>query len=275
MHSLTEPLPQNAALRPPTPKARVVAFHLLLSLAVIGLASVLVFGFWYPAELRELAGGLRLFAILAGVDAVCGPLLTMVLYRTTKSRREITLDLTLVALVQLAALAYGLHTLAQARPLVQVFETDRFRLISYADIAENDSQHLPPWFQPWGLAPVRTLGLRPVASASERLESLNSALQGVDAGQRPQRWQDYALNRGDVLQRAQPLATLQKAHAQQRNLVDEAVAKALRDAQPGETDKAQDLLWLPLVSRSHLDWVVLLDPASLRIRAYAPLDGFQ
>lgn len=274
MH-IAKPIPQSTNHRPLAPKGRVVALHLLVSLAVMALAALLVFGFWFPSELRQLAGGLKLFAILAGVDAVCGPLLSMVLYRTTKSRREIGIDLTLVALIQIAALSYGLHTLALARPLAQVFEIDRFRLISYSDIAEGESEHLPPWFKPWSLEPVHTLGLRPVASSSERLESLNAALQGVDAGQRPQRWQDYSLNKAEILKRSQLLEALRAAHADQRNVIDQAVATAVRNIQSGETGNADELRWLPLVSRSSLDGVVLLDPTSLRIRAYAPLDGFQ
>ncbi len=253
----------------------MVALHCLVSITVIALVGVLVFAFWFPAELRHLTGGLKLFSVVAGVDAVCGPLLTMVLYRTSKSRQELAADLILVALIQLVALAYGLHALAQARPLAQVFETDRFRLVSYADIAENDAEHLPAWFKPWGLASVRTLGLRPITSASERLESLSAALQGFDAGQRPQRWQDYALNRKEVLERSGTMAELQEMHVERPQVVDQAISAALQNAQPGETEEADELRWLPIVSRNGADGVVLLDPATLRIRSYAPLDGFR
>ena len=37
---------------------------------------------------------------------------------------------------------------------------------------------------------------------------------------------------------------------------------------------AQALRWLPLVSRRATDWVVLLDPATARVRGYVHLDGF-
>lgn len=272
---VVESIFQSTNQRPLASKRRVITLHLLVSLVVMALAALLVFGFWFPSELWQVAGGLRLFAILAGVDVVCGPFLTMVLYRTTKSRREIGIDLTLVALIQVAALSYGLHTLALARPLAQVFEVDRFRLISYSDIAEGESEKLPPWFKPWSFEPLHTLGLRPLASSSERLDSLNAALQGVDAGQRPHRWQDYALNRAEVLERSKPLVLLRTIHADLPSVVDKAVAKAMLNIQPGETGNADELRWLPLVSRSSLDGVVLLDPESLRIRAYAPLDGFR
>jgi hypothetical protein len=259
----------------PSSKARVVALHLLLSLSVMAMAAVIVFEFWFPDPWQQLADGLKLFAILAGVDVVCGPLLTAVLYRTSKSRREVSVDLTLVALIQLAALAYGLNALAQARPLAQVFEVDRFRLVSSADITEEDSKYLPAWFQPWSLAPIRTVGLRPVTSSEERLQSLEAAMQGVDAGQRPQRWQDYERNNNDVRNRASPLVVLNTTDEKQRKILDRAIASALRDKQEHETDKADKLLWLPLVSRRNTEWIVLLDPVSLRVRAYAPLDGFQ
>lgn len=277
MHSthIVEQSNVDLTSRPFAPKRRVVALHLLLSLVVMVLAAVLVFWFWFPAEWRQLAGGLKLFAILAGVDVVCGPLLTALLYKVTKSRREVFLDLTLVAAIQLAALGYGLHTLAQARPLALVFEVDRFRVVSSADIVEADIKRLPDWFRPWGMVTVRTLGLRPAASNDERLASFDAALQGVDAGQRPWRWQDYEKSRPEVLKRARPLADLRAAHPDQHKLIDRAVSEALNESRPDEIKEANELLWLPLVSRHSMDWVVLIDPVTLRIRAYVPLDGFK
>ena len=255
--------------------SRAVAIHLLLSTAVRVMVALLVFALWCPPPLGQLAGGMRIFWTIVGVDLVCGPLLTLLLYRTTKTRLALAVDFSLIALLQLAALGYGLHTLAQARPLAQVFEVDRFRLVSYADIAEPDLQNLPSWAQPWGVGAVRTLGLREAASASERLQSFGASLSGVDAGQWPSRWQDYVLNHNQVMRRSKPLAALRTAHPTYVDVIDKAVSEAMANIQPGETQEEDQLRWLPLVSRSSLDWVVLLDPASLRIRAYAPLDGFQ
>ncbi len=268
IHPTLEDLP-----RPPLRK--VVCIHLLLSLVVLALVALLVFFFWFPSPLGQLAGGLRLFSTLLGVDLVCGPLLTLLLYRATKTRLALVVDFALIALLQFAALGYGLHTLAYARPLAQVFEVDRFRLVSYADIAELDLQNLPDWAQPWRVGKLRTLGLREAASANERLQSFGSSLAGVDAGQWPSRWQDYALNRKQVLERSKPLAALIAVHPTYVDLINKAANEAMDDIQAGETRDADQLLWLPLVSRSSLDWVVLLDPSSLRIRAYVPLDGFK
>ena len=71
---------------------------------------------------------------MVGVDVVCGPLLTLVLFNPAKSRRELRLDLSLVAVIQLAALAYGLYSISLARPVIQAFETDRFAVVSAVEI---------------------------------------------------------------------------------------------------------------------------------------------
>lgn len=257
------------------PRGKVVFAHLTLSISVATLVAVLVFRFWFPEGLRHLSGGWRLFWWIVGVDVVCGPLLTLLLYKQTKSRRELFADLTLVVIIQLAALGYGLHSLAQARPLALVFEVDRFRLISSADIVEADLKYLPDWFRPWGATPIRTLGLRSLHSADEQRKSFEAALQGVEAGQRPWRWQDYEQSHAEVLRRARPLADLLAAHPEQATLIDRAVNDALNESQAGEAKEGRALLWLPLVSRRSMEWVVLLDPMTLRVRAYLPLDGFK
>ena len=56
-----------------------VAWHLLISLILAGLAALLVFGVWYPYPYAELTSGLALYKLVISVDIVCGPLLTLIL----------------------------------------------------------------------------------------------------------------------------------------------------------------------------------------------------
>lgn len=258
------------------PRGKVVLVHLASSIVVATLIGILVFRLWFPDGLAGLSGGWRLFWWIVGVDVVCGPLLTLLLYKQSKPGWELLCDLFIVVAIQSAALGYGLYTLAQARPLALVFEVDRFRLISSADIVEADLKYLPEWFKPWSTTAIRMVGLRPPLSKEEHWKGFEAALQGVESGQRPQRWQDFAKSRSEVMRRARPLADLQAAHPDQQELIAFAAKDALKEAQPGEeAADGQALLWLPLVSRRSMGWVVLLDPASLRVRAYLPIDGFQ
>src|SRR5689334_16943960 len=66
--------------------SRAALVHLGLS-ALVGLATAaIVFGLWFPFPYRNLAGGQHLFLVLVGVDVVCGPLLTAILFNPLKSR---------------------------------------------------------------------------------------------------------------------------------------------------------------------------------------------
>lgn len=248
--------------------------HLIISIIVALVVAALVFFIWFPGPLVDFAGGQKILWILVGVDVVCGPLLTLLLYRPAKSRLALIIDLGMIAAIQLAALGYGLHTLAQARPLAFVFEVDRFRMVTYADIQEDDRKHLPYWFAPWSLIRARTLGLSPAQSSDERLTIINDSLHGIEAGQRPKHWGDYSASISKVLTRAKPITVLREKYPQHDPLINKAIDTALRDIDAGEVSDGNSLAWIPLVSRNSLEWVVLLDPKSGRIRGYIPLDGF-
>ena len=252
----------------------MAAWHFFLSIGVAGLVAFLDFGFWFPDALRELAGGTDLFWLIVGVDVVCGPLLTLVIFNPGKPRDELLRDMALVAAIQVLALCYGIHTLGYARPVALVHEIDRFRVISFADLDKSEAGQIPDWAQPWHFSHPRTVGIRAAKSSEEKLASIELSLAGIEPSQRPSWWQDYTLSHPQVLERARPLPELRAKHPEQGALLDAAVALALHNSQPGETTDAQALRWLPLVSRHTTDWVVLLDPSTARVRGYVHLDGF-
>ncbi len=257
-------------------QSRIAFFlsHLALSALLAVCIAGIVFTAWFPEHFRMLAGGHKLFWTVVAVDVVCGPLLTLMLYKPTKTKLALAVDITLIAAIQLAALGYGLFTLASARPIAVVFEVDRFRVVSHADVPEADLRYLPTWASRWSLERPRTVGLKMPLTVDERIQNFDAALQGVEVGQRPQYWQDYQFSVDAVKARAQPIKILHHARADQADLLDRAIKQALNDHQIGETLNAEEFLWVPLVTRSTLEWVVILDPVTLRIRAYAPLDGF-
>lgn len=84
-------------------------YHFLISLVVMGIVASLVCWRWYPPGLFGMAKAGVLLAVLASVDLVLGPLLTAIVFRAGKP--GLKFDLAVIALVQVAALFYGLHTL--------------------------------------------------------------------------------------------------------------------------------------------------------------------
>ena len=245
---------------------KVFAIHLCLSALIALITAAVVLGFWFPFPHRHLADGQRLFWVMVGVDVVCGPLLTLVLFNPAKSRRELRLDLSLVALIQLAALAYGLYSISLARPVIQAFETDRFAVVSAAEIDPGQLPQAPPAWRtlPWN--GPRLIGTRP-ARNDEMLLDIDLSLQGIGPGARPSWWQPYEQSIPAVQRRMKKLADLRAARpAAGQALIDQAVRQT---GQPLEA-----LFYLPLTSRKKLDdWIVLLD-AQANIAGYAPVSGF-
>lgn len=249
---------------------KAALFHFLGSLLVAALAATLVLRVWFPHPYDLLSGGRSLFLLLVGVDVVCGPLLTLVLFNPRKPRRELFTDMSLVVLVQLAALVYGLHTAYGARPLFLVHEVDRFRAITAGDygdadvngaIAALDAPLRPHWFK----GPV-TVGIRDPRNAEERRTVLlESVVGGRDFSQRPDFYVPYdAAYQAKALARAKPL---QRFIAHYPALQDEAAALLARQGVALE-----DALFLPVVHRQ--EWVAVLDK-SARILGFLPGDGFE
>lgn len=245
---------------------RASLVHLLLSIAVALAVALLIFFVWYPSPFYTMLGGLGLLGIIAGVDVVCGPLLTLLLWKQHKTRLALAVDCTLIACIQLGALGYGLYAVIEGRPVHVVFEVDRFRVISASDIETAELPEAPenlrrlPWTGPtW-------ISVRAPHDSAELLRSVEQSIAGKEPAMRPAWWQDYAKGLPELLQRARPLEELVGVRAAQRSLLDQAVQAA--------GVSAAELLWLPLTSRRSAEWIVLVHRTTGQPMAYAPIDGF-
>jgi len=248
--------------------------HLIVSVVIAGLVALLVIGAWFPSPFAEISGGLSLFLLVVAVDVVCGPALTLLLLHPGKSRQALFVDIALISAVQFSALGYGVHTLSEARPIAIVFEVDRFRVVSYADLDTSRPESIPDWVRPWSFQGPRLLGVRAARTAREKFESVDASLQGVEPGQRPDWWQDFEINAPEVKQRAKRLELLLAMHPQKVQRILSAAAQVTHGLKQDDTMNPQELLWLPVVSRKSMDWVAFIDPSNARIRGYVHVDGF-
>ena len=239
--------------------------HLLASFWVVALAAGLVFGLWYPFPYDHLSGGRKLFLLLVGVDVITGAALTLVVFNPAKSRSELWRDISVVVVLQLAALGYGMWTVWQARPLYLVYEVDRYKVISAPDVSAEQLKALPENLKPQFWAGPRTVSVRPPKSAEEHNKVLfEASTGGRDYAERPEFYIPYDAETAlkSVL-RAKPLSVfLQKQPSQQ-----EAARKLA-------TEKGADMaqwFYLPVVARQ--DWVAVLDKQG-QIQGFLRGDGF-
>lgn len=248
------------------PAASAAFRHLLLCLLVAAAVAVLVFGLWYPQPYGELAGGQGLFLLIVAVDVVCGPMLTLVIYNPKKPRAELVRDIGLVVLVQLAALGYGLHSLFQARPVWLAYEKDLFRVVSVPDLMPGTLELAPPALQALSLSGPRPLGVR-LAQASDPdfLQNVQQSLEGNHPAFRPDRWVPYETQLADLQMALRPMAELLNRYPLEANAIKRAAEDVPLDA----------LGYLPLVTDTASNWVVVVRRLDGQPVGYLPLDGFE
>ena len=248
-------------------KARLQAagIHLLISLFVAALAALLVFGLWYPYPYRDLSGGRVLFFMVIGIDVVLGPLITLLIFNSKKTRRHLAADLSVVAALQLAALCYGLWTAFEARPVHMVFEYQNMVVVHAAEIDPTTLAQAPADLQKLPLYGPTLLSLRPFKSADEEYASTTMAIDGIAQSAQPALWQAYDIAHDAILQRTQTLEQLKARFPEQTLAIETAAAETKMHP--------ENLRALPLLSRKTA-WTVLLDAKTAEPVGYIDLDSF-
>jgi hypothetical protein len=223
--------------------------HLLLSAAIAGGLLAFMLSVWFPWPLFEAAGGSRLIFLIAAVDVTLGPLITLIIFRAGKP--GLRFDLTVIALLQLAALGYGLHAVYLARPVYLVFTVDRFELVKAGDLdpadlarVERDEFRRPPLGRP------RFIAVERPTDEETWLKITETAMQGKDLQMYPQHYVDYDAQAKEAIGKARALEVLRQRDPK---AVDDYLASSGRDP--------ASLRFLPLRATAR-DASVIIDAAS-------------
>ncbi len=225
--------------------ARLKAFllHLTVSALIALLALLLVFKLWYPAPLHEALGVTHIFLLLLLIDVILGPLLTLLVYKVGK--KTLVMDLTIIAALQLAALGYGLWTVAEGRPAWIVYNVDRFDVVTAVDIDTRQLDEARTQYRNAPRTGPQWVGALKPYDPEQSNNILFEAVQGgSDIAQRPNLYLPLTEMAEAMRQRAQPLGKLN----------DFNDAAAVRDALQSWPSAAA---WVPLMARAK-PMVVLL-----------------
>ena len=101
--------------------------HVLISAVIVCVVLSLIKNFYYPNFLFASVGASRLFQLIFFVDIILGPVLTLIVFKPGK--KGLFLDITVIATVQIAAMAYGVYSLHAGRPAYISFVVDRFEVV--------------------------------------------------------------------------------------------------------------------------------------------------
>jgi hypothetical protein len=247
--------------------SRAALLHFGASLVVALCAAWLVFGVWFPSPFDEITGGRNLFLILMAVDVVCGPVLTLVLFDPHKARNKWLLDLGLILLLQMGALAYGLGQAAAARPVFIAFEGDRFRIVQAQDVDSATLSQASQELHPRLFQGPQALGVRlALPTDADFPSSVQLSMQGLHPAFRPSRWLAYEQQRELVGANARPLVMLKTKNAEELQSIDQVIrATGLPE---------EELGYFPMVRDLTTDWVAIVRRSDATIIAYLPVDGW-
>ena len=183
--------------------------HLFISLLIALLVVGLVFFIWYPSPLATAVGVTQIFLMILVIDVIVGPILGLLVYK--EGKKSLKFDLTVIILLQLSALFYGVYSIEQGRPAWIVFNVDRFELIRKNEIMDqNINQTQPQFQQPSWLKPQFV-----ATEFSKNIEQHNNdmfaeVLSGISIAQRPERYVDFIQAKEQIQQREQKLDLLQQ-----------------------------------------------------------------
>jgi len=239
--------------------------HLLLSILVAALVSLLVFVVWFPSPFAVIAGGTHLFVLLVSVDVVMGPALTAVAASPGKPRRELVRDLIVIVLLQLAAFGYGLYSVALARPVALVFEIAEFRVVTAAELEPASLSEAPPGLRELSWRGPKLMAVVKPTDPEELLRSVQLGLAGIPLAAVPRYWREYTAFADAAWRAARPVPALLDKYPSSV----EAVARIANAAR----QPASGLRFLPLRAR-HADWVAIVAAPDARVVGYLPLEGF-
>jgi len=111
-------------------KLKASAIHLGISAAIFLGILYLILVEWYPGVFFEAEGGWSGIKLMAAVDLVLGPSLTLIIFNHLKSKKEIIFDLSLIAVVQISALTWGGMQVYTERPVALVMWNDIFYTVT-------------------------------------------------------------------------------------------------------------------------------------------------
>jgi len=103
--------------------------HFAISLIIFIALFLVIFFIWYPGAFVHL-GGWQGIKIVAAVDLMLGPVLTLIVFNPTK--KSLKIDLSIIAAIQLSCLGYGVWAIEQQRPLTQAILNDSLYVIPKA-----------------------------------------------------------------------------------------------------------------------------------------------
>ena len=254
METTTSPTPLVETRQPRLfpAKLRAALIHIGISATIFLVFLYLILVEWYPPPFFTTDGGWNGVVIMVLVDIVLGPTLTFIIFNPRKSRKEILLDLSIVAVIQLGALAWGGYTVYNQRPVAVVEWEGALKPLTieplYAQEKTLDD------LRQFGADPRPFIRAEPPKTKDE-IGTMMELAFNKDIGETQQFWmfRSFKGSLAEIKKSALNITTVTKANA-------EINAELNKFLQQNSGKKAEDFLYLKFAGR-YKDAIFVFDAA--------------
>jgi hypothetical protein len=236
---------------------KAFTIHLTISATIAVGVSALMLMLWYTSIFFAAAGGRTLLILLLGVDVIIGPLITLIIFNAKKSRKMLIFDFSVIAILQIAALIYGMSVMFQSRPVYVAFTKDSFSLVTANEIDRTDLDlSSNPAFKSLPLTgPVFVYAEMP-GNASEKKEVEYYMVFGKGLHLYPQYFKPYAEFSHLAGQAAKPVSALKELNGDRITEINQLIESSGR--------AEAELGFLPLQAKE-MSWTVILDKSNGKV----------
>lgn len=187
-------------------RLRGFLIHLIASVCMALIATGIIFLVWYPSPLAQAIGVTSVVLLLLGVDVVAGPLLTLAVCK--QGKKSLKYDLALIIIIQISAFIYGMHIIAQGRPVWIVFNKDSFVAVQAFEMKHDYMAKAKPEYQATNFSGPQWIALHYPTDTEQKKILYESAFKGVDLPRRADFYEPVANQIESIKQKAQDLSQL-------------------------------------------------------------------
>ena len=243
-------------------KLKASLIHLGLSILLVGIVIGSLLFFFFPQFFIGVSDFKEIAILIISIDLVLGPLLTFVVFKPKK--RTLKFDLSVIAAIQLSALAYGAYALYEVHPVYITFNIDRFTIVSAKDAEPEKAQ-----YDEYKISKLTTAKLA-FAKMPDDIEkkneiTLTAAMGGGDLDARTEYYEPYENHIDQVLARSLDPKLI---------FADEDSKKGAKSFYKKYQDRLDSFAYLPLNSQKK-DAIIVLDKKTAQPIATLNIDPWE
>ncbi len=240
------------------------AIHLAATLLITGVAALLIFLVWFPSGLAWVTGGMQLFLLMVGCDAVLGPLVSLFIYNPAKGRGKLLLDYCLVGGVQLLALGYGIYVVSQSRPVFIAYDAGHLAIVSAIELEPEDLiQASDREYRTKPLTGPKLIAVQRPTDPKELADLVFAMIAGMNPATKPTYYRSYDTARDSIQKASASLELLLTGSGENEAFIRRAIEATDKDA--------AQLRWLAARHRFGMA-VALIDADTLQPVGFIPVD---